>query len=282
MNNDLNKKIDFALKLLQSYAEKADKIGQPLEICYSGGKDSDVILELAKMSAIPFRAIYKNTTIDPPGTISHCKQNDVEIFEPKMSFSELIAKKGFPSSSVRFCCQILKEYKILDYAVLGIRRDESAKRKERYQEPDLCRVYSAKDKCIQIFPILYWTTEDIKTFIQDRNIHCHPTYYDEHGTFHPERRLGCLACPISSKKNRIADFKKYPKLLKLYAKQGDIYRNKHPNVSNLKTFKSVYDWICFTLFCSSLEEFNRKFGKNLFDNGIDCKSFLENYFKVTL
>lgn len=37
-----------------------------MELSYSGGKDSDVILELAKMSGIPFRPIYKKTTIDPP------------------------------------------------------------------------------------------------------------------------------------------------------------------------------------------------------------------------
>ena len=43
--SDLNKKIDFAIKLLQSIPQDG-----PIELSYSGGKDSDVILELARMS----------------------------------------------------------------------------------------------------------------------------------------------------------------------------------------------------------------------------------------
>ena len=53
---DLNRKIELAIKLLQSIPQDG-----PIELSYSGGKDSDVILELAKMAGIPFEAIYKNT-----------------------------------------------------------------------------------------------------------------------------------------------------------------------------------------------------------------------------
>ena len=69
---DYEKKVDFALKLLRSIPQDGE-----IEISYSGGKDSDVILELAKMAGIPYRAIYKNTTIDPPWTIKHCKGKGV-------------------------------------------------------------------------------------------------------------------------------------------------------------------------------------------------------------
>ena len=65
---NLDRKIEQSVKLLRSI--KADVV----ELSYSGGKDSDVILELAKLADIPFRAIYKNTTIDPKGTIQHCKK----------------------------------------------------------------------------------------------------------------------------------------------------------------------------------------------------------------
>ena len=63
---ELNRKIDFAITLLQSIPQDG-----PVELSYSGGKDSDVILELARMSGIKFEAIYKNTTIDTSGTIAH-------------------------------------------------------------------------------------------------------------------------------------------------------------------------------------------------------------------
>ena len=73
MTDELLLKIARAIKLIQAAGKVAKEHGQPLEICYSGGKDSDVILELAKMSGVDYRAIYKNTTIDPPGTILTCE-----------------------------------------------------------------------------------------------------------------------------------------------------------------------------------------------------------------
>ena len=107
----MEKKVQQAIRLLQSI--KTDVV----EISYSGGKDSDVILELAKMAGINYRAIYKCTTIDPPGTIKHCRDNRVEIVKPTNSFFKLIEKKGFPTRRARFCCEELKEYKILDHSV---------------------------------------------------------------------------------------------------------------------------------------------------------------------
>jgi PP-loop superfamily ATP-utilizing enzyme len=67
MIGELRRKVARAIKLIQS----AGADGSVVEVCYSGGKDSDVILELTRMAGIRYRAIYKNTTIDPPGTIRH-------------------------------------------------------------------------------------------------------------------------------------------------------------------------------------------------------------------
>lgn len=89
VNEQLQKKIERAIKLIRTAA--GDDI---VEVSYSGGKDSDVILELAKMAGIKFRAIYKNTTIDPPGTISHCKSMGVEITPPS-DFSATCQKEGY-------------------------------------------------------------------------------------------------------------------------------------------------------------------------------------------
>lgn len=223
MNKDLEKKVGRAIKLIQSASDISKKNGCPeLEVCYSGGKDSDVILELTRMSGVDYRAIYKNTSIDPPGTIKHVLGRGVEMIQPKKTFFELLKTRGFPSRFVRFCCTELKEYKILDYAVLGVRRDESVKRMKLYNEPELCRVYSKKDKVRQYFPILDWTLSDVVDFLKERKVRCAPVYYDECGEFHPERRLGCMCCPLASYKNRINEFKKYPGMIKLYLRGGCI------------------------------------------------------------
>ena len=115
----LEKKIERALWLLRTAAADSD---QPIEVSYSGGKDSDVILELARMAGIKYRAIYKNTTIDPPGTIAHVKANGVEILRPKQTFFQLIEQNGFPNRFMRFCCRYLKEYKVLDRCIMGVRK----------------------------------------------------------------------------------------------------------------------------------------------------------------
>lgn len=78
MSIELSAKVEQAVKLLQVFGR-----GKVVEVCFSGGKDSEVILELAKMAGINYRAIYKNTTIDPPHTIAHCKSKGVEIMHPK-------------------------------------------------------------------------------------------------------------------------------------------------------------------------------------------------------
>ena len=84
MTKELQKKVDFAIKLLQSIPQDGD-----IEISYSAGKDSDVILELAKMAGIPYRAIYKNTTIDPPRGLSLTQGKWVQrsSIPKKLSFS---------------------------------------------------------------------------------------------------------------------------------------------------------------------------------------------------
>ena len=172
MTEELQKKVDRAIRLLRSIPQDGD-----IEISYSGGKDSDVILELAKMAGIPYRAIYKNTTIDPSGTIAHAREMDAEVIRPKRTFFQIISEKGFPSRLSRWCCSELKEYKVCDRAIQGIRRSESRKRAERYKEPEVCRVYSAKEKVKQYLPILEWTDRDVEEFIKERNIKCHPLYY---------------------------------------------------------------------------------------------------------
>ena len=218
---DLNRKIDFAISLLQSIPQDG-----PIELCYSGGKDSDVILELARMSGIPFEPIYKNTTIDPPGTLAHCREKGIKIMAPKMSYLQIIEHNSMPSRWSRFCCAILKEYKIHDRAIQGIRRVESTKRATRYKEPEYCRTYPKGEKVRIYLPILEWTNDDVLQFINDRNIKCAPVYYDESGQFHVERRLGCIGCPLRSD-NGVAEYKQYPKLLKQVVRAAQTYLDTH-------------------------------------------------------
>ena len=275
MRPELQKKIDGAIRLLKAF----DNPDNPVEIAYSGGKDSDVILQLAKEAGINYRAIYKNTTIDPPGTIAHVMAMGVEIRRPEKTFLQLVEEKGLPGGSRRFCCDYLKEYKILDKAVVGIRKDESQKRKERYQEPSACRIYGKNDHVEQVLPILDWTNEDVAEFIADRGIKCAPRYYDAQGKFHPECRLGCIGCSLKSRRLRQKDFKQYPKMLLQIIKRLRKYRATHPDSSCLEKFQDEYEQVYFDLYCGYWKKYKYKNG--LFGKP-DFKAFLEKQFNITL
>lgn len=103
------KKAEQAIKFIRSFAEIAEKNGEVVEVAYSGGKDSDVLLHLVRVSGIKYVARYKSTTIDPPGTIKHIQeQGDVEILRPKKSFFEIVKEYGTPCRYRRICCKLLK------------------------------------------------------------------------------------------------------------------------------------------------------------------------------
>ena len=276
MRKELQKKVDFAIKLLQSIPQDGD-----IELSYSGGKDSDVILELAKMAGIPYRAIYKATTIDPPQTIAHAREMGAEVIHPKKTFFQLVSKSGFPSRFSRECCSVLKEYKICDRAIQGIRRSESKKRAKRYKEPEECRVYSKKEKVKIYLPILEWTDQDVEEFIKERNIKCHPLYY-RRGQFDVTKRLGCMGCPLASRKKRIQFFKENPKWLKAWIRAGQKWyiSEKYQNGKAKYKFKDAFEAMGYQLYCDNIEQLKEK-TYGLFGE-FDWKEFLQKEFKIDM
>jgi phosphoadenosine phosphosulfate reductase len=76
-------------------------------LAYSGGKDSDVILELAKMAGVRHEAHYNLTTVDPPELVRYIMDvhPKVIIDKPKESMWRLIVRKGSPPyRNSRYCC----------------------------------------------------------------------------------------------------------------------------------------------------------------------------------
>jgi len=276
MTPELQIKVERAIRLLQSVAPTD---GSPVEVAYSGGKDSDVILELTRMAGINYRAIYKNTTIDPPGTIAHAKENGAEVLKPKHTFFELVAMNGFPNRFARHCCKFLKEYKVLNKAVMGVRKAESTKRAARYSEPTECRFYGSKKEHVEaIYPILEWTDEDVVAFIKERGIKIHSLYYREDGSIDPKRRLGCMCCPLASKGKHIEAFQQHPNMVKAYIRAGQKFRDTHPDSKTTLRYANVYDWFCRDLFFESQEAWEQS-RQGMFEPQ-DSKKFLEDYFKI--
>lgn len=267
--------------MLQSVGKRYDGV---IEIAYSGGKDSDVILQLAKEAGIKYKAIYKNTTIDPPGTIAHAKAMGATIIRPQLSFFQLVAKKGLPSRFRRFCCADLKEYKVYDKAVIGVRKAESKARNDRYNEPTQCRWFGAKTKTNhveQIMPILDWTDDDVLAFIQDRNIPLAPVYYDRGGgQIDVARRLGCMCCPLKSHGKRLQEFKERPKMVRAYIRAAQKYLDTHKETKSGIMYANAYEWFARDVLFDNTQKWNEA------NNGLfgkpDWKKELERIFNIDL
>lgn len=57
---------------------------EPYYLCYSGGKDSDVIKILAYLAGVKFEAWHNHTTVDAPETVYYIRsQPDVHISHPR-------------------------------------------------------------------------------------------------------------------------------------------------------------------------------------------------------
>ena len=178
-------------------------------VAYSGGKDSTVILDLIRRSGVPYDAHYNLTTVDPPELVAFVRtQDDVAIEHPKTSmWAEIIANGMPPTRLARFCCRLLKERGGAGRTVVtGVRWAESARRAKRamvetcYQ--DATRHY--------LHPIIDWSESDVWAYIRGRDLpYC--SLYDEGW-----RRLGCILCPLASKRQRMAQARRWPQYKQVY------------------------------------------------------------------
>ena len=62
----------------------------PLICTYSGGKDSDVMLELFKRAGVNFEVVNSHTTVDAPQTVYHIRDKFKELEEQGISIFHII------------------------------------------------------------------------------------------------------------------------------------------------------------------------------------------------
>ena len=260
-----NKGIKNELDYLIEKAIDRLLIFEPAEgyyLAFSGGKDSIVIYDLAKRANVKFKANYNVTSVDPPELIYFIRDYyDVKFNQPKNNETmwQLIVRKRMPPTRmVRYCCSSLKEHGgDSKFCVTGVRWSESDKRKKNRDSIEL-NAYSKYinkindnvegrrhlETCVMrskhiLNPIVGWTDEHVWEYIRKYNLkYC--KLYDM-----GFKRLGCIGCPIASKKNRLMEFEMWPKFKDAYIRtfQRMVDKRKIDGLeTNWNTGQEVFDW----------------------------------------
>ena len=244
-------------------------------LAFSGGKDSQALFHMTQLAGVKFRGHMNLTSVDPPEVIRFVKKNypEVELIKPKKSiFSLAVEKQILPTKRVRWCCAKYKETAGAGKVTLiGIRKDESARRAKRNEveinnrkfsgtlegldeyrqqlkakrarrkfQKDGVNITNADQEqtlgCISgkesllISPIIHWSKKDVWEFLNEVIEVPHCSLYDE--GWH---RLGCIGCPMSSRKQKMIENQRYPHVKRNWIKAIKAIRNGG-------VFKREYIW----------------------------------------
>lgn len=225
-------KVQAAIDRIKIASKIAERHGEKLIVCFSGGKDSQVMLDLVKRSGVPFRAVYNVTTIDHPLNVNFIRTHypEVEFIHPQMNFWELCKKKkALPTIKMRFCCSLLKEYYGGFIRAIGCRREESNKRSKYI-------VFGKDRKAFRFYPIIDFTELDIWEYIEENGLPVNPCY--EFGT-----RVGCMICPFASPKQIQARFNEFPRLrIKMLTLIKELRENGYAHNYQNKTDEDLLNW----------------------------------------
>ena len=236
---DLEKK---AFERLRLGAEMSKQYyDAPLIICYSGGKDSDVLIQLAINSGIDFEVLHNHTTADAPETVRHICDTFKRL-EP-------------PTRIMRYCCSILKEKGGQHRAIAtGVRWAESRARTNRGIYEDINWNKDKKiilnndnddkrllfERCEKqaktvVNPVIDWQEQDVWDYLKDNKTPCNPLYCEF-------SRVGCVGCPMASK-GRYAEFRRYPEYKQMYIHAFDrmLEVRKQRGKTAKLTWQSGYD-----------------------------------------
>jgi len=238
LNILINEAIDFIADVYDKYKKKVDQF----VVSYSGGKDSQVVLDLVSRTLSPndYIVVFTDTTMELPTTydvFEKTKEFYQKIY-PSLKFyvarnekpaSELWEIFGPPSRIMRWCCSVYKtapvvrlirslnsdkkRTKILVFD--GVRADESSARNSYTRVAEEMKHISVFNSRI----IMYWSLSEIFLYIYARSIvDIKGQYLFNKGYRYGLNRVGCSICPFASEWSEFIIKKKFPKIVYKYVK----------------------------------------------------------------
>lgn len=197
-------KVSDAIKLLRQYEPE-----EGYYLCFSGGKDSVVIYDLAVKANVKFDAHHSITTVEPPELMKFIRThypNVISEHSKKSMYQLIVEKKIPPLRMVRYCCSELKEKGGKGrFKLTGIRSEESPRRAKR---PQLEKFRDGKSDFLHV--IKDWSEQDVWQYIRENNIpYC--KLYDE-----GFKRIGCVLCPFENYEKVQLDLERFPAIVDYY------------------------------------------------------------------
>lgn len=257
----LDNKIDHSLRVIRLAAEMSEQYyDAPLIITYSGGKDSDVLVDLAVRSGASVEFEHSLTTVDAPETVNHVKEvfkrledkgYKTTIHRPDISMWRLIEKKLMPPTRiVRYCCGELKESTTPNrYVATGVRGGGESRQRGSRMEFETLGSSKSKSRGYTLEHVeeVYeeaqgdlpdsWDCQFITFAKKHKDLICNPIfawtdsevweYIRKRGIdYNPlyDRgyfRVGCIGCPMARYNERTKEFTDYPKYKDAYIRAFD-------------------------------------------------------------
>lgn len=276
MKDSLAEKERRAIESLRAFDPQD---GKGYYLCYSGGKDSDVIRILAQLANVKHDIVHNLTTVDAPETVYYVRSiPNVIIERPEKTMWQLITEKLMPPTRVvRYCCEKLKEHGGTGrLKITGVRKAESTRRAE---SSDLVKIIGKpvttqnlaaeivadfrvnkqnglimnddndearrlvemcyRTRSTMVNPIVDWTDDEVWTFLNHYGCKSNPLYQCG------RTRIGCIGCSLQSGKGMKKDFEMYPIYRKNYVKAFDrmlAERRKRNLSTTWQTGEDVIRW----------------------------------------
>lgn len=231
-----NESIDFIESTFKKYKKRVNQV----VVSYSGGKDSQVILDLATRTLSPddFVVIFTDTTMEIPptyATYDKIKEYYGSLY-PNLKFYVARNEKhsldlwrifGPPSRIHRWCCSVYKtspqvrlikslnqnEKNIKILVFDGVRADESPRRSAYERITNNAKHFTQINGEV----IRHWNTSEVflylfKSDLRDKN----GNFIINEGYRYGLERVGCSICPFSSPWSEFIIKKSFPKTADSY------------------------------------------------------------------